>query len=516
MKKLTLILAIGLLIVGLVGGLSASGAQERPLVVGVAAGPRTMNPQGAHSDDNYSVVNDIFDALLQRDNEGHLMPSLATSWEKIDLTTWRFHLRKGVKFHNGNDFTWEDVEFTYKRLFDPEVSEFIFMGGVTESVELVDPSDPWAIDIKTAHPVPYYIQNVPQIWIMDKESTETRDPGEVGLYPIGTGPYKFVEWVKGSHLKVTANQDYWGGPPPIKDVTLKEIKEPSTRYAALMVGEVDIIQDVPLEMYDQAAANPDLKVITVPDRRAMYIGLRNSPGFPTSDIRVRQAIEMAINIPELIEKIYDGHASPASQVADPACFGYNPDIKRLPYDPEKARELLAEAGYPDGFTIKLTAPNDRYIRGVEVCQAIAVYLAKVGIEVELDLKPKSIFFPERDKQGLDMYWLGWFDGAYSYARTFFTLFHAVDPEKGYGASNGAGMSYPFLDSLIEKSQEIADPDLYAQWIQLGNKLAMEKVIVVPLNYQEKIYAIRKGLGIEFTPRPDTWIVYKEIAWGVGK
>jgi peptide/nickel transport system substrate-binding protein len=513
-KRFVSLMVLGLLVVGLVGGLSASGfAQaQKTLVVAVGAPPRTMNPHGSDADCNLGVMANIFEGLLSRDVTGELKPGLATSWERIDALTWRFHLRQGVKFHNGNDFTWEDVKFSFERLKEPyPVSEFLFFGGTTKSVETVD-GDPWTIDIKTTIPMPYFADNLHQIFIMDKESTEARSIGEVGLYPIGTGPYKFVEWVKGAYLKLTANEDYWGGPPPIKNVELRPVVEPSTRIAAIATGEVDILQDIPVELFDTVAANPDLEVITRPARRAIYLGLRNELGFPTNDIRVRRAIYMAINEDEIIEKVMFGHAFPASQIPDPPTVGYDPTIRRLPYDPERAKELLTEAGYPDGFKIKLSGPNDRYVRDAQICEAVAKQLAKVGIEVELDTKPKAIFFPEVDEHIYDFYLIGWFDGSYDFGRSFSKLLHSVDVERGYGGLNGADYTDPTLDRLLEESAEIVDPDLRAEKLQLLNRIAMEeKIAVIPLHYQEDSYAVYKGRGIKFTPRADTWIVFKEIS-----
>ena len=509
MRRFVLVVALGFLILGLAGGFAQA---QKTLIVAVGAPPRTMNPHGSDADCNLSVMSNIFEGLLYRDAPGKLLPGLATSWERIDDLTWRFTLRQGVKFHNGNDFTWEDVKFSFERLKEPyPVSEFLFFGGITKSVEPVG-GDPWTIDIKTTLPIPYFVQNLHQIFIMDKESTETRSIGEVGLYPIGTGPYKFVEWVKGAYLKLTANEGYWGGSPLIKDVEFRPVVEPSTRVAAIATGEVDILQDLPVELFDTVAANPDLEVITRPARRAIYLGLRNEPGFPGSDIRVRRAIHMAINEDEIIEKVMFKHAFPASQIPDPPTTGYNPEIKRLPYDPERAKALLAEAGYPDGFKIKLTGPNDRYVRDEQICEAVAKQLAKVGIEVELDTKPKAIFFPEVDEHILDFYLIGWFDGSYDFGRSFTKLLHSVDPERGYGGLNGAAYSDPVLDELLEVSAEIVGPDLRARALRLLNKVAMEeKIAVIPLHYQEDSYAVYKGRGIKFTPRADTWICFKEIS-----
>jgi peptide/nickel transport system substrate-binding protein len=509
-KKVRFII-IGLLLVVLMGSISASEfAQVERVVIGLDAPPRTMNPHGSGADANMSMMSNMFEGLVQRDVNGEIKPALATSWERIDLYTWRFTLRQGVKFHNGNDFTWEDVAFSFKRLRDIEVSEFVYWGEIVESVEPVD-GDPWTIDIRTTEPIPYFVDNSHQVpFIMDKESTEARSIGEVAAYPIGTGPYKFVEWVKGAYLKLEANEDYWGGPPPVKYVEFREIVDPSTRLAAIETGEVDIIQKVPLELFDRAAANPDLEVITRPARRAMFLGLRHTPGFPGSDIRVRKAIYMAINVDELIETIMFGHATPAAQINDPPTLGYNPEIKRLPYDPEEAKRLLAEAGYPDGFDITLKCPTDRYIMDEETSEAVAKYLAKVGIRVELDCKPKAVFFPEVRAREVDFYYLGWFDGAYSLIRTFFKLVHSYDPERGYGEWNGGEFSDPLIDKLIEESVEIIDPELYKEWSQLVNKVAMEKIAYIPLFYLEDSYAVWKASGIKFTPRPDTWMTIKDV------
>lgn len=515
MRKLIFLIIISSLVLGLiiVTSTNVAAANKDTLIVAVASPPRTMNPHGSDADCNLSVMANIFEGLLYRDAPGKLEPGLATSWKRIDELTWRFTLRQDVKFHNGNDFTWEDVKFTFQRLKEPyPVSEFLFFGGIVKSVETVD-GDPWTIDIKTTISIPYFVENLHQIFIMDKESTEARSIGEVGQYPIGTGPYKFVEWVKGAYLKLTINEGYWGVLPPIKNAEIMPVTESSTRLAAITTGKVDIMQDVPVELFDTAVANPNLEIITRPARRAIYLGLRNEPTFPGSDIRVRRAIYMAINEDEIIEKIMFGHAFPASQIPDPPTVGYDPTIKRLSYDPERAKILLAEAGFPDGFKMKLTGPNDRYVRDAQICEAVAKQLAKVGIEVELDTKPKAIFFPEVDEHILDFYLIGWFDGSYDFGRSLSKLLHSVDVERGYGGLNGADYSDLTLDRLLEESAEIVDPALRAEKLRLLNRTAMEeKVAIIPLHYQEDSYAVYKGRGIKFTPRADTWILFREITF----
>jgi len=514
MKKLTSFIVILLLVLGLIMATLISGiaADKDSINVAVGSPPQTMNPHGSDSDANLGVMANIFEGLLYRNVEGTLVPGLATSWERLDDLTWRFTLRQGVKFHNGNDFTWEDVKFTYSRLKEPyPVSEFLAFGGVINSVETVN-GDPWTIDVKTKIPVPFFADNLHQVFIMDKESTESRSIGEIGQNPIGTGPYKFVEWIKGSYLKLTANDNYWGGVPSIKNAEITPITEPSTRLAAIITGQVDILQDVPVELFETAASNTSIELTTRPARRAIYLGLGNKPGSPANDIRVRKAIYLAIDEDEIIEKVMFGHAFPAAQIPDPPTVGYDSSLKRLAYDPERAKLLLTEAGYANGFKIKLTGPNDRYVRDAQIVEAVAKQLSKVGIEVELDTKPKAIFFPEVDEHILEFYLIGWFDGTYDFGRSFTKLLHSVNVEEGYGGLNGSDYSDATLDKLLRESEIIIDPEARADKLRLLNRVAMEeKIAVIPLHYQEDSYAIYKGRGIEFTPRADTWILFKEIS-----
>ena len=345
------------------------------LVVAVDTPPRTMNPHGSDADANLSVMANFFDGLLQLSG-GEFKPALAERYEHPDLLTWKFFLRKGVTFHNGNAFDAKDVKFSFERLSDPEVSEFTNTGKSIDTIEIIDD---YTVVIKTKEPIPWFANNLHQIFIMDKESTEARDPGEVGQKPIGTGAYKLVEWVKGSYLRLEANENYWEGAPPIKTVEVNPITESSTRFAALVSGKVDLVTGVPVELYDKVAANPKLETINRPARRAIFLALGNAPGAPAADIRVRKAIYMAIDEDEIVEKVMRGQATPTAQVPDPATIGYNPDLQRYPFDPAKAKALLKEAGYENGFEITLAAPNDRYVQDAQIAEAVAKYLAKVGI-----------------------------------------------------------------------------------------------------------------------------------------
>ena len=508
MKRTFFLTAISLIFSALLLAGPVSAAAD--LVVAVDSPPRMMNPHGDDSDAGLSFMANFFDGLLQRvAPDGKLAPALAERWEHPSMLTWKFYLRKGVTFHNGNPFTAADVKFSFERLKNPEVSEFLNTGKQIEKIDIIDD---YTILITTKTPLPWFANTMHQVFIMDQESTESRDAGDVNVRPIGTGAYKFEEWIKGSYIRMTANEAYWEGAPPLKSIEVRPIKEASTRFAALVSGQAEIVTGVPVELYERVSKNPKLDVISRAARRSIFLGMGNKPGSPLADIRVRKAIYMAINEGEIIEKIMRGHATPAAQVPDPPTIGYNAALKRLPYDPAKAKQLLADAGYGDGFEVKLTGPNDRYVQDGKILEAVAKYLAKVGIKVKLDVKPKSIFFPQVAEGSLEFFMLGWFDGSFDMARTYFKLAHTRNSDKGFGGLNGASFSNIELDKLLETTADIVDPAQRKLTIEKVNQMAMEELITfIPLHYQVDLYAIQKGKNIKFQPRPDRWMIYKEIS-----
>ena len=500
---------VGILIAVLIGfGEDAKGASS--IVVGVDSAPITMDPGGSNADPNFSVMANFFDGLLQRREDGKLYPALAERYEHPDLLTWKFYLKKGIKFHNGNPFTAADVKFTFERLKDPKCcSEFMDIGNQIASADIIDD---YTIVIKTVTPDPSFDQNLDYLFMMDKESTEARNQGKVGIEPIGTGAYKLVEWVKGSYVKMTANEDYWGGAPPIRDVDMRPVTESSTRFAALVSGEVEMISGVPVELYDKLVNNPKIEVVSRPGRRPIFLALGNKPGAPWADMRVRKAMYMAINEEEIIAKVMRGQASPATQLADSAMVGYTEDIKRLPYDPVQAKKLLEEAGYADGFEITLAGPNDRYVQDEKICEAVAKYLAKIGIDCKLDVKPKAVFFPEiiaGDKY--DFYLLGWLSNTYDYRQNYTFLFYTRGQEKGYGSWNGTSYSDPELDKLFDATDGMVDKKERRAALEDLSRKVMEKIGVIPLHLGLNTYAVQKAAEINFTPRPDRWLIFKDIS-----
>lgn len=497
----------GMLLLTMVA-LPASAMAATDLVIATDAPPKSMNPHAYSSDANLSYMSNFFDGLLQRTSpDGKLAPALATSWERVDEVTWKFSLREGVKFHNGNDFDSTDVKFTFTRMKDPKYSKLL---NIANSIETIETPDPYTVIFKTKKPVPWFANTMHQNFIVDKESSENRDSGDYNTRPIGTGAYTFVEWVKGSYVRMQANPDYWEGEPKYKTVDIRPITEESTRFAALAGKQVDIVNGVPITLYDRIQNMPHVELISQAARRAIYMDITNKPGTPFEDIRVRQAIAHAINEEQIIEKVMRGQATLAHQVPDVPTIGYDATLKRLDYDPEKAMQLLKDAGYPDGFEITIAGPNDRYINDEKICEAVAKYLAKIGLKVTLDVKPKSIFFDEINEYKHHFYLIGWFDGSFDFGRSAEKLLHTPDPDKGMGVYNGTYYSNADIDTMIIDSSSVLDLQEREKALQMINRKSVEDVAWIPLHYQQDIFAVVKGKDIKFTPRSDRWIVVKEI------
>jgi len=482
---------------------------DSSISVAIEDPPHTMDPHGSRDTSNLSVAANLFDGLMQRKGPGGIInPALAVQHEHPDPLTWVFYLRNGVRFHNGNAFTAEDVKYSFERLSDPRFSNFTTLVKDIASTEIIDE---YTVAIKTKQSIPWFIQSCYQLFIMDKESTEARNPEDVMVNPIGTGAYRLAEWIKGSYIKMVANEDYWEGPPSIKSVGLRPIIESSARFAALASGQAELVSGVPVELHEKVLQNPKLDVIARPARMSIFLALGNKPGTPWADIRVRKAMYMAINEDEIIEKIMRGHASLAAQVPDPATIGYNPNLSRLAYNPEMAKQLLKEAGYEKGFEITLSGPKDLYAHDEKIIEAVAAYLNRVGIRAKTEIKSRSVLLREVFQGELEFCLIGWFDRAFDVGRTYRKLIHTRDEEKGLGSLNGTDFSALIIDAFLEYTSTVVDQKNRETLLQDLNKMAMvDKIALIPLHYQHDLYGIHKGGIMRFKPRPDGWIVCKEI------
>lgn len=343
----------------------------------------------------------LYDSLIWIDDEGNKVPALAESWEvSEDGTEYTFHLRQGVTFHNGEPFTADAVVFSWERGSRPEM-EWSDRWGRAESVEKIDD---YTVKITTAETDPLFLAIVAEHWGMVPPQY-VADVGEDGFneHPVGTGPFMFEEWVKGDRIVYKANPDYWDpGRPKVETLIFRSIPESATRVAAIQTGEVDIVTRLSSEEARTLLGLPNVRVLRYPVDRAFYIAFNNlTTGVdqPTEDPLVRQAMNYAVDRQAIIDQLFDGYGRLSTGLITPVDLGYDDTLEPYLYDPDKAGELLAEAGYPDGFTMDFACPAGAYTHFEEVCEAIVGYLAEVGIETNLQIMESGQYWDlEAEKQ----------------------------------------------------------------------------------------------------------------------
>jgi len=463
-------------------------------IVAVTNGPVDTMEVTRNNDPNTQLLANLFDGLLRRDTQGNLLPALATSFKQTAVDQWEFALRRGVKFHNGNDFTATDVKFSLDRLKE-DFSERSFFGGMILETQIVDDFN---VRVVTDGPVPFLANLMHVIFILDQESSEGRSLADLATNPIGTGAYRFVQWSQGDFVDLEANADYWGGAPAIQRVRHQQIDDASTRFAALVSGEAQLVQNLPTQFASRLAGNADLSVASRAGRQSIFFSPR-VVDTPLSDLRVRQAVYHALDAQLIIDTALNGFASPGAQVPDPATVGYNAAIQRLGFDPAQARQLLGAAGFPNGFDLTVDVTSDQFVNAVGIGQAVAQQLQQVGINASVRSRPSAAFF---DDDAKDFFIVGWSDDAFDFGRTAGNLLVT-------GAFfNANGYSNPDFDAQIETANSTVDPVEREALLKQANKLAMDDVALVPLHFEGQVWGVSSA--VNFTPRSDAWTLYKDL------
>lgn len=372
-------------------------AEEAVLRVALTTNPNTIEPATGDTRTASNVAWSIFESLVWLNDEGEIVPSLARDWTiSEDGTVYTFELREDVYFHNGDKFTAEDVYFTWERGQGSDITyreDFL-------AVADMNIIDEYTVEVLLDEPNAMLLLQMNEHWgILSKDYHE--EVGEDGYmqFPIGTGPFKFVEWRAGDRIELEAFEDYWdAGYPKLDRVVYRPIPESSTRYAALMADEIDIVSGLAPEQAESIMAvedDEDVRLVSYPHDRVFYITFNNMTtgiGTPIEDQKVRQAMSYAIDYDLIIERIFDGHAERTAGFVVPGNLGYDPSIEPYPYDPEKALELLADAGYPDGFSIEMAGPSDTYVNFEDVLQAVAGFWGEIGVEVDLEFMESGRFW----------------------------------------------------------------------------------------------------------------------------
>ncbi len=509
---LTVVLGIG----------SASAAQ---LVIGSALEPSSIDPHYHNLGPNNAIARHIFESLVDTNENQQLGPGLAVSWKPINDTTWEFKLRQGVKFHDGTPFTADDVLFTFERAPNVEASPSSF--ALYTKGKTLKKIDDYTIHIMTEKPYPLMPNDVSTIYIISKKHGQGAKTGDYnsGKAAIGTGKYKFAEWVPGDRLVLEKNSAYWGEKAQFDRVVFKPIKSDPARVAALLAGDVDMIDVVPTADIPRLKENPNIVLSQGVSNRVIYLHLdqfRDESPFitgtgdknPLKDQRVRKAISKAINRPAIVERVMEGVALPAGQLLPEGFFGVSPTIKPEKYDPEGAKQLLAEAGYPNGFGLTLHGPNDRYINDAKICQAIGQMLARVGIDTKVETMSKSVFFSKASQGGpgktpaFSFILVGWGSGTGEASSPLKSLLHTYDKERGLGASNRGRYSNAEMDKLVQQALATVDDAKREKLLQQATEIAIEDLGIIPLHYQVNVWATRKGLA--YTPRTDEYTLATSV------
>ena len=501
------------------GDVSEAGASGKDsLVIAMASDILSMDPYKYDEGPTNQVMLHMYEAMVMQDADMQFKPCLAESWETSeDGLVWTFHLREGVKFHDGDVMDAEDVLASIKTAGNPD-SPSAF-SSYTSTFEKVEAPDAKTIRITTKTPNPLMLFNAAQIYVLKKENVEGRTEEEISNVVVGTGRYKFVEQVKEDHLDLVANEDYWGEVPAINKVRFRPITNEATRTATMLTGEVDFTIDISPRDIDRLENTEGIRVLKQQGLREIYLNLdsrKDSPLFPgqknpMADPKVRQAMYLAIDEDTIIKNIMNGCAFEMNSIVPEGYVGYTP-VEREGYDPAKAKQLLAEAGYPDGFEVTLDAPNDRYMNDSQIAQAVAGYFEKVGIKVNLNLMPKANFFtyikPAENKSMLLM--TGWSDASGDGLSLLHDMLQTFDRESGNGTVNRGHYSNPEVDALIKEAYNEMDTEKRGELVAKADKIARDEYAYIPLHFEQDTYAIKDTLN--YTPRMNKYVMAWEFSY----
>jgi len=468
-----------------------------------------LDPYTNNEGPNNAMKDNLYEGLIHRSHDLSLHPALATDWKQTDPLTWRFNLREGVKFHNGNPFTADDILISLKRIREPNSS----MKFAVASIDRIVKVNNHAIDIVTRYPDPTLLLNLPLFWIMDKEWLEANKGMDiqegavvstfVNLNVNGTGPFMLVERIPDTRTVLVPNPNWWGTPRHnLTKAIFQPIGNNSTRVAALLSGDIDLMYPVPLQDIARLERTPGVTVLQGPELRVIFLGfdqhrdeLMDMPGSgknPFKDVRVRKAFYQAIDIEAIHRVVMRKASKPTGLMIAEGINGFQPDMNtRFPYDPAVARKLLADAGYAQGFSVTFDCPNDRYVNDEAICLAIVPMLKRIGIDAKLNAQTKSLHFQKigrTEKWNTSFYMLGWTPGSFDAHNPLLQLM-TLDGE-GQGTWNSGRYTNPRVEELTDLIGGETDVDKRNSMIREAFKIHQDDVGHIPLHQQ----ALAWGIG----------------------
>ena len=494
-------------------GLTAASAETlRWARVGDAL---TLDPHSANEGPTSTLLHHIYETLVERATDGSLEPRLATEWgiHPDDPTIWVFKLREGVKFHDGADFTAEDVVASIERV-RAESSDF---KGLHTAVAGAEAVDDLTVHIKMSGPSPLYVQNLTNFFIMDKgwiEANGVELPQDFKAgeekYTVrntnGTGPYTLVSRDPEVRTVLAANPNHWDAAPAVTEIIYTPIKEAATRVAALLSGEVDFVQDVPVQDIERLSQTDGITVTTGAENRTIFFAydmgsdslVSLAGDNPFKKPEVREAVAKALDRDAIKQVVMRGQSVPSGMNAPPFVNGWNAEMDAYsPPDIDRAKALMTEAGYPDGFSVDLHCPNDRYLNDEAICQAFVGMLGRIGVKANLVSQSRTIHFPAIQNREVDFYLLGWGVPTFDSQYIFDFLVHS--PEEGRGGWNGSRYENPEVDAMIKTLATETDLDKRNETIaQIWQKVQEDRVFLMVHN-QLLAYAARDGVNIAVHP-----------------
>jgi peptide/nickel transport system substrate-binding protein len=493
--------------------------------------PQTMDPHSQNESFTNSVNQQVYEYLVGRDKQTTIVPGLATSWEQLSPLKWRFKLRQGVKFHDGSTFNADDVVYSINRAKEPTSQIAVYANAVGTPTKI----DDYTVEFEMTKVNPIFLEHIAPLFIMDKEWSEknkatkpqdfkNKEEHYAAMNANGTGPFMLVKREPGIKTTWKRNPNYWGKiEGNLQEVVFTPISNDATRSAALISGELDFILDPPPRDVAKLRNTPGVKVIDGPENRIVFIGMdqfrdelqySNIKGKnPFKDVRVRQALYHAVDIDTMKNKLMSGQSFPTGAYTPSPKGSFNdPKLEgRLPFDLNRAKQLMTEAGYPNGFEVQLDCPNNRYIQDEEICIALAGMWQKIGVTVKVAAIPRVTYFPKLEKYDTSMYMLGW-GGPVTDAETTLTpVMRNLQPTGGIGSYNYGRSTNAKFDELAAKSSVEPDTAKRKELVLAALTEWKEQVHSIPLHRQVIPWGARSN--VTAVHRPDNYFVWEWVTIG---
>jgi len=485
----------------------------------------SMDPHSLNESLQLSTTANVYETLTGRNKDLSLAPLLATSWKQASPIVWRFELRKGVKFHDGTPFTADDVLFSLARA----AGDGSDMKSNTNDIKEVRKVDDFTVDIETKAPFPVLPDVLSTVMIMSKkwcienkaEKPVDRRKGienTASFKANGTGPFKLRERQPDVRTTFVRNNDYWGKiEGNVQEVVFTPIANPATRVAALISGQVDVMEPIPVQDIPRVNASPNARAVVGPELRTIFLGMDQKRDEllyssvkgknPFKDKRVRQAFYQAIDINAIQKTVMRGASRPTALMVGPGINGWTEaQDKRLPFDPDGAKKLLADAGYPSGFEVTMNCPNDRYVNDAQVCQAVAANLARIGVKINLQAETKGTYFPKILRRDTSFYLLGWTPSTYDAHNAMNALMRCPDDKTGDGQFNLGSYCNPKFDELTVKVQSETDKAKRDAMIKEAFQIHTDDVGHLPLHQQSLAWGVSKKVTL--VQMADNYMPYK--------